>query len=38
MKEYVLGFMFNRLLGHVILIEKNRPEWQKGHYNGVRKG
>lgn len=33
MKEYVVGFFFAR--GEVLLILKNRPEWQKGKLNGV---
>lgn len=35
MKGYVLGFMFSESREHVILIRKNRPEWQKGKLNGV---
>lgn len=34
-KEYVLGFAFNAGKTHVVLIEKDRPEWQKGKSNGV---
>lgn len=34
MKSYVLGFLFN-VFGDVALIRKNKPEWQKGKYNGV---
>lgn len=42
--HYVLGFLFmpdvpsrhNPFLGHeVVLIRKNRPDWQKGQLNGV---
>lgn len=33
MKQYVLGFAFNDY--HVLLIEKERPAWQKGLYNGL---
>lgn len=35
MKKYVLGFMFNEKFGQVVLIRKNRPEWQAGLLNGV---
>lgn len=35
MKEYVLGFMFSSDLERVVLIRKNRPEWQKDKLNGV---
>lgn len=35
MKDYVLGFAFSRDGKNVILIEKLRPEWQKGKLNGV---
>lgn len=34
-KEYVLGFAFSKDKNHVVLIEKLRPEWQKGCFNGV---
>lgn len=34
-KEYVLGFAFNKAKTHVILIEKQKPSWQKGKLNGV---
>lgn len=34
MTEYVAGFMID-LLGRVALVEKNRPEWQKGRMNGI---
>lgn len=33
--NYVLGFMFSPDLDKVVLIEKNRPYWQKGKLNGV---
>jgi 8-oxo-dGTP diphosphatase len=33
--EYVLGFMFDQSGENVVLIEKNKPEWQKGKINGV---
>lgn len=35
MQEYVVGFAFEDTYNKVILIEKNRPDWQKGKYNGV---
>lgn len=34
MDSYVLGFAFD-LDGQVALIQKNRPEWQEGHLNGI---
>jgi 8-oxo-dGTP diphosphatase len=34
-KQYVVGFMFSANKGHVVLIRKNRPDWQKGKLNGV---
>ncbi len=33
--EYVLGFLFNQNKTEVVLIKKNRPDWQKGKLNGV---
>lgn len=35
MEKYVLGFLFNEELDEVVLIRKNRPEWQAGKFNGV---
>lgn len=35
MIEYCLGFAFNPLLDKVVLIKKQRPEWQAGLLNGV---
>jgi len=35
MKHYVLGFIFNRHRDEVLLIQKKRPEWQAGHWNGI---
>lgn len=32
---YVAGFMFSPDFENVILIEKKKPEWQKGKYNGI---
>lgn len=34
-KEYVLGFLFMHYNTEVVLIRKNKPEWQKGLLNGV---
>jgi 8-oxo-dGTP diphosphatase len=33
--EYVLGFLFDDKKELVVLIEKQKPEWQKGFLNGV---
>jgi 8-oxo-dGTP diphosphatase len=33
--KYVLGFMFRSPATSVVLIRKNKPEWQKGLLNGV---
>jgi len=33
--EMVVGFLFNPEMDKVVLIEKNRPDWQKGFMNGV---
>jgi len=35
MKYYVLGFVFNKAKNAVLLIEKKRPEWQAGYWNGI---
>jgi len=35
MKKYVLVFVFDGSLEKVLLVQKNRPEWQRGHLNGV---
>jgi 8-oxo-dGTP pyrophosphatase MutT (NUDIX family) len=32
---YVAGFMFSPDFENVILIEKEKPAWQKGKYNAV---
>ncbi len=32
---YVLGFLFTKDLKKVVLILKNKPEWQKGYLNGI---
>lgn len=34
-KTYVLGFAFDLAITEVILIAKNRPEWQKDKLNGI---
>lgn len=34
-KRYVAGFAFNAAKDKVVLIRKNRPEWQAGKLNGV---
>ena len=35
MKSYCLGFNFVHGRKGVLLIEKTRPEWQKGYWNGL---
>jgi 8-oxo-dGTP diphosphatase len=35
MIKYVVGFLFNEGKTKVVLIKKNRPDWQKGYFNGV---
>ena len=35
MIKYVVGFLFNQDKTEVVLIKKNRPDWQKGFLNGV---
>lgn len=35
MQHYVLGFAFNTPMDYVVLIQKNKPAWQKGCFNGV---
>jgi len=35
MTEYVAGFMFSEDRKKVALIEKKRPQWQKGLKNGI---
>ena len=34
-KEYTVGFAFNIERSEVVLILKDRPEWQKGFWNGT---
>ena len=33
--DYVAGFLFSQDRGHVALIEKHYPEWQRGQLNGI---
>lgn len=33
--RYVVGFMFNQNKTDVLLIEKKKPKWQIGKFNGV---
>lgn len=33
--QYVLGFLFSMNFNWIVLIRKNKPEWQKGLLNGV---
>ena len=33
--KYSVGFAFNKEGTEVVLIQKNRPKWQKGYFNGV---
>lgn len=33
--RYVLGFAFDQFMRRVLLIEKEKPAWQKGKLNGV---
>ena len=33
--EYVVGFLFSKERDRVVLIQKNRPDWQSGDLNGV---
>lgn len=35
MRQMVVGFMFSPELDRVVLIRKNRPDWQRGLFNGV---
>lgn len=34
-QEYVLGFVFDKDLKRVLLIKKQKPDWQKGKLNGI---
>lgn len=33
--NYVVGFLFSTNKKEVVLIKKNRPDWQKGLLNGI---
>jgi len=35
MKRYTVGFIFDAEISQVVLIQKNRPDWQKGKLNGI---
>lgn len=35
MTNYTVGFIFDKNLQHVLLINKLKPAWQKGKLNGV---
>lgn len=35
MKNYVCGFLFSPDQNQIVLIEKQKPEWQRGKLNGV---
>ena len=35
MKTYTLGFIYKREFSEVLLMHKNRPNWQVGKLNGV---
>ena len=35
MINYVVGFAFSRDKKDIVLIEKQKPDWQKGKFNGV---
>jgi 8-oxo-dGTP diphosphatase len=35
MTKYCLGFMFNENETDVLLIEKQKPSWQRGKFNGI---
>lgn len=35
MDRFVVGFAFNLIKSKILLVEKRRPEWQKGLLNGV---
>ncbi len=35
MKQYVLGLVVNKLKDRILLIEKKRPDWMAGRWNGV---
>lgn len=33
--DYVAGFLFDQSLVNVALVEKQKPEWQRGFHNGI---
>ena len=35
MTAYTLGFIFDQSFSRVLLIHKQRPDWQKGKLNGI---
>jgi 8-oxo-dGTP diphosphatase len=35
MQKYVLGFIFDKEENNILLIQKERPYWQKGLWNGI---
>jgi 8-oxo-dGTP pyrophosphatase MutT (NUDIX family) len=35
MTEYVLGFVFNSTGDYVLLMQKQKPKWQAGFWNGI---
>jgi len=35
MGHYVLGLVFSKSRGKILLIEKKRPKWQAGRWNGI---
>jgi 8-oxo-dGTP diphosphatase len=35
MMQYVAGFLFDEFREQVVLVHKNRPQWQAGMWNGV---
>ncbi len=35
MKHFVIGFVFNHQQDEVLLVEKKRPDWQAGRWNGI---
>ena len=34
-EKYTLGFLFDKNKENILLIQKNRPEWQKGKFNAI---
>lgn len=35
LNHFVLGFVFNKTQNRVLLIEKRRPKWMAGRWNGI---